>query len=202
MRGKRLCIISQDLYSLGGVQRTISEICNFLADSDDVDIYVLMHTYQRNNYYFHVDERVHIIDIAEVFSDRFSLFYKPLNMINRRLKFLDNSLGVRISKSLYYRSKELDKLVDWINGNGFDVVIGATASYALLVSFIANRIQAKAIGWMHSTYKGYYRMRGQNLYGSERLNKEMIGNLDRLFVLNSRDAETFSKNFGTRCDIL
>ena len=202
MKCKKICIVTQELYSLGGVQRTVSGICNHLSRNCDIQICVLMHTYQKENPCFEVDSRVTIVDIADVFSDRFSAVYKPLNMVNRRIGFLNNALGKQIAKRLYFKTKELEKLASWINENGFDVVIGATASYALLVAFIADKISAKAIGWMHSTYDGYYRKRGNNLYGLEHLNGAMLGRLDRIFVLNGCDKRIFEKKCGVKCEIL
>lgn len=202
MKCTKICIITQELYSLGGVQRSISEICNHLSRNSEIEICVLMHTYQKEKPCFEIDSRVTIVDVADVFSDAFSAVYKPLNMVNRRIRILDNPLGVQIAKQLYFQAKELDKLVDWINENNFDVVIGATAFYALLIAFIADKISAKSIGWMHSTYDGYYHKRGKNLYGSEHLNIAMLRKLDRIFVLNSFDKQIFEKKCGAKCEVL
>lgn len=202
MNTKKICIISQNLYELGGVQRTISEICNNLMNREDIELSILMSTNNKEKSCFYINEAVNIIEISDVFIEKFVPLYKPFNMVNRRTKILDNIIGVRFAKNMFFRSNELDKLVGWINNEKFDVVIGATAIYALLVGFIADRIDAKTIGWMHSTYEGYYCMRGQNLYGSEKLSMKMLGKLDRLFVLNSFDQKKFEKKCNVKCDIL
>lgn len=202
MRKKRICIISQNLYELGGVQRTISEICNNLTNRDDIELSILMSTNNKEKSCFYINDAVNIIEISDVFIEKFVPLYKPFNMVNRRIKILDNIIGVHFAKNMFFRNNELDKLVRWINNKKFDVVIGATAIYALLVGFIADKIDAKTIGWMHSTYEGYYCMRGQNLYGSEKLSMKMLGKLDRLFVLNSFDKKKFEKKCNVKCDIL
>ena len=197
----KICLLTQSLYTLGGVQRAVTEIINSIVGSNN-EITVLMPGTNSQVRCFHVDEQIRILDISSIFSMRFEPVYKLLNMLNRRTAFLDNPFGTWYSERHFIRKGELNKLVDWINAEKFDVVIGVADKYSLVVSLIADRIQSKTIGWMHSTFQGYYETRGQNLFGLKKLNARCLRKLDQVCVLTKQDKERFEKEMGVRCTVL
>ena len=197
----KICLFSQCLYTLGGVQRAVTEIINRVADQG-TDITVVMPGVSRKDGCFAVDRRIRIVDIDEVFCARLGGIYKLLHMLNRRTAILDNRLGTLYSRGHYVKAAELDRLVNWINSEKFDVVIGVADKYSMILSMIADRISARTVGWMHSTFQAYYETRGQNSYGLKRLNTESLKRLDMIFVLNSSDRARVEREIGSRCMIL
>lgn len=197
----RLCFFSQSLYTLGGLQKAVTEIINSIV-GHDVDVTVVMSKSGKDAPCFSLDERVNVVEIGEVFSLRFSPLYKVLNVVNRRTAILDNAIGTAISERYYLRRNEREKLIRWINGEQFDVVIGVGDKFSMVIAMIADEIQARTMGWMHSTFTGYYEKRGQNLYGLKNLNQKLLGKLDMLCVLTQRDKERFDREMHTNAVVL
>lgn len=187
---------------MGGVQRTVSKICNNLIENEEIAITYLMDEESKNAPCFEIDSRINIVSLSSVCDLNFSKHYKCFNMINRRLAILNNSIGKRYTENYYFKKKEKEKLIEWLNDYEFDVVIGVAAIYAMLVSFISKDLNAKTVGWMHSTYDGYYRTRGQNLFGLEKVNRDTLSNLDLVYVLSRSDADNFKSRMNLNCRVL
>lgn len=197
-----ICILVDSLYTLGGVQKTVTEICNRLVKQSDINITIIMGMAGEDKPCFEIDEAIDVIDINDVFNFGFSNAYRLLNAVNKRIRILDNDFGTVISEREYLPKIERKKLIDWINARNFDVVIGVAAIYSLVVALIADEIKSKTVGWMHSTYNGYYQTRGMNLFGLEKLNKKKLCKLDKIFVLTSKDKETFKRCMDVKCEVL
>lgn len=189
------------MYTLGGVQKAVTEIINDMVNRD-FDIMVLMPETDKQEKCFFLDDRIKVVDSNEVFSIRFGKIYKAFNVLNRRTAILDNPIGTLYSAKCFVKKNELDKLTAWINQKEFDAVVGVADKYALIVSLISKRIIAKTYGWMHSTFQGYYETRGQNLYGLKLLNKWNLKNLDAVLVLTHSDQMRFKEEMGVKCIVL
>lgn len=202
MKRLKVCIVTQDIYTLGGVQKTVYNICSELVDNDDVDIKILMSDkYEDRECYPH-NSKLTVEKISHVYSEEKSLMFKVLNRFNNHWKFLDNAMGAVLVSKIMFNKSDLVKLATWINAECFDVVIGAGVKYSLLLGFVSNQIKAKKIGWMHSTYNGYFKTKNQNLWGYETLSIKMLEKLDRIFVLNQKDKLEFEKRMRTKCEVL
>ena len=116
--------------------------------------------------------------------------------LTKKYGILDNEIGSLIMKHAMFSEDQKDGLITYINGSNFDVVIGVTDYYTLLVAQIADRINAATVGWEHNTFESYYKMKDRNSYGLLNLCKMEYKKLDMLFVLTDADRDKFEECFG------
>lgn len=199
----KICLIVQNLFTLGGVQRTVVSIVNHLGTNSNYNFCVLMPSNYDSTKCFTINSnRVELIELEKIYNDKKTIICKILYKINIYLGVFDNEFLSEIAKLTLFNKKKLLKLVNWINEKKFDAVIGVSANYSLLLSIISEKLNTTCIGWMHSTYDGYFHRRGQNLFGLETLFIKNANKLDSMLVLNNIDKTKFSSKCNIDCHIM
>lgn len=86
--------------------------------------------------------------------------------------------------------------------NNFDVIVGVQATGLFRLSLIDDDIEARTVGWVHSTYDAYFNKRAYIMYGYESLVKEVAKKINHLIVLTQKDKNEFDKNFNINSDVM
>lgn len=187
-----------NLYSYGGIQRVLSGLLSELNKRHDVEIEIIMPYSVEDKNVFGLDSRIKVsnyFDIKSSDETPFGFIAKVLRRINKETGILDLIPSECICNKIYFPAEERVKIINYINDNNFDIVIGVGDLFTLLVSKIKNAVNCECVGWMHSTFDSYFRTKGAQCYGIFRHAKKHFANLEYLMVLNESDKVTFEKNF-------
>ena len=82
-----------------------------------------------------------------------------------------------------------------MNAEKFEWVIGTAFNYSILTAMISEKVNCWTAGWMHSTFQGYYEVKGTAYYGLKCLNRKYLPKLNLCFVLNQNDKSIFDRNY-------
>ena len=198
----KICVLVQNLYTLGGIQRVVTTILNELVNDENYDITVVMPFKMNGERLFKIDERIKQKNQEELSVNR---EHKPVRYIfalNKRIGFLDNSVALPFVLNNRIAPQEKENYIKYFNEEKFDAVIGAGIEYSLLLGEIKKNISAKTIGWQHSTYGSYFEKRGATGYGLMKYVKKCYSALDDIWGLTNSDKKEFDNNLDIESKVL
>ncbi len=133
---------------------------------------------------------------------KFSFFKRVIKKINRSTRFLNNNYLFNLNRNLHYKKRNIDNLINYVNNESFDIVVGAQGDMAMYLALIKDSISAKAIGWNHSMFDCYYYLKGKYYYGESYLFKKYLVKLDEVVVLSNYDKECFKSNWNMNVSVI
>lgn len=188
---KKICFIAWERFSFGGISRVLSDIINGLCDEYEITIVCLKEATYLENVYDIDFNKVNIIHheltflqkLRREFTDRY--LYRLLNKFNG---------GVKYYLSLKYSRSYRNKLISFIEDR-YDVVIGASGlNESYLLSAISHKIGGVKIGWMHTSFEGYFlQADSAGVEFNLKTGKYHLSKLDSLLVLSHTDAKKYSR---------
>lgn len=190
-RRLKVCILTQNIYTLGGIQKVITTLVNELVHEENYQIGILMPSKKDGDELFSVDPSIMLYPLEELLGEstlerRIS---GKIQEINARKRFLDKKIYFPLVYRLRYTKKQRTKLAQFFNQ--FDVVIGTGFNYSLLLGEMSNLLKCKTVGWQHSTYDSYFERQGISGYGLKEYAKLQYKKLDMVFVLTESDKKVF-----------
>ena len=192
----RICFITGDAFSLGGVQRVLSVVASELSKEHDVEIICTQNT-KINRSMYGLDNKV-IVRIQKDILLKKNILTKIYCKIGRKLNTTTNLFNNRYMSGLlenFYFPKEIKtNMVKLLNSKNYDIVIGVEGELSLLLGSIANRINAKTIGWQHNSYEAYLKNINRYYWKQDALFERLIPRLSKYIVLTSHDKNMFKKN--------
>lgn len=191
----KICIICQNIQTLGGLQVVVATVAQQLKTEKKAEIIFLMPKL-KGTPDFALPDGFDTRDLEAIVPTQNQKFKRIIRTINRKTGCLDFPGAVPMMEQLLFSRESVEKLAEFINTEKLDWVIGAAFNYSLLVAMIAKRVNCRTAGWMHSTFQGYYEVKGTAYYGLKCLNRKYLPQLDRCFVLNHNDKKAFDQNYG------
>lgn len=194
---KKICFISQSLYTLGGVQSVVLDTINYMMRRGEYQITVLMPSSENKKTEYGLREDVEVLDIrgflptSKINKNVRRLYFK----VNHNSALFQNKVVKPIVRHCCYPDKYLKALACFINGREYDTVVGVSGDNAILVGLIAPHINARTIGWMHTTLEALFTKRQSTAYGQFYLSKEAYQALDQILVLSHLDKATFDSTY-------
>lgn len=179
----RICFLYESAFTLGGIQRCITMLSNYLVNKGyDVSIICTRTKVKEDRELYGLDNKVKVIftnkkSILKKVIYRLLIFLKKLN---HKFKFLHKETLNFIYSFLY--KKDIEKI---LAEKSFDIVIGCGGFYTKLLSLIKNET-IKKIGWQHSSYDRYFNVHFLN---EDEIVQEMFENIDEYIVLTIDDKE-------------
>ena len=197
----KICFLTSTIFNLGGVQRVLSVISSYLCENNDVTILCTNDSYKEDRSIYNLNEKVKIVFDS-------SLILK-LNLIKRVISKgirVANDKGISIFNveqlyNAYYRFDK-EKLIGFLNSNNFDIVVGVEGEFSLWVSGIANKLNAKTIGWQHNSYDAYLNNPYRYYWKQKSVFKKYLQNLDRYVVLNEYDRDKYKEEMNIECNVI
>lgn len=196
---KRICFLTDSVFSFGGVQRVTSVIAKELAKDNDVTILTLDRPEQKDTSFYDLNEAA--------ISYRFfaypdtpawkNFFCKAYSFLYRRVLPQTRMTSAWYSHSSF-SSEKRDALAAALLEGEFDVIVGVHAPLAVRLSSCADKLLGvKLIGWIHNSYEALFG--AKSLYIGAELRKHYEYQLERLdatVVLCQADAMMY--HFPTR----
>lgn len=189
----KIGIIISSLYACGGEERVVSLMANEWVKQHEVTIF----TYEnretegnnRNDYY--LSEKIKVERVRNVKDTIFRTFIK---LLYHYTGMTSGKLSEILLHKAFYPQALLEEWVERINEGGFDLVIGISGMYTMLLGQINERITAKTIGWEHSSYEGYFATGKGYIRNQEKLFAEYTSKLDDCVVLNEDIHSKYKEN--------
>jgi len=199
----KILFITQNLYTLGGIQRVVNSLIDELLKTSDYDVSILMPNYKGNYKFFEVNSRVNIFKLEDLkpkkkFKMKLSKFFLALN---KRTGILNFHFLNKFVENLIISNDEKENYKKFIKEQGFDVVIAAGERYSQMLGTIANDIDCKTIGWQHTTFESYFCNRGKASFGLNKVTKRLYNNLSKVLVLTKTDKKLFDNEFGINSEV-
>lgn len=193
---KKICFLTDSIFTIGGVQRVTAVIAKELAKVYDVTIITFDKPEAK-------DCSLYGLNAANITYRFFA--YPPKNILKRKLSkaysglYQKLHLQSRWSSEFYAKSsfpKELrTALIKELKGGNYDVIIGVHAPLAARLATIKNHLQdTKSIGWVHNSFEALFG--DTSLYiGADRKRHYVyqFRKLDDVIVLCHHDAESYRR---------
>ena len=194
----KICVITDSLFRMGGAQRVVVDVLNRMIDDNDITVVM---PFSNHKNIFKLDDRVKLVNLNEL-SGSVHKFYRVLGEVNHRTKIFNHRIFNGVMKKSIASKKKRIKFNNFLRENNFDVIVGVQATGLFRFSLIDDDIEARTVGWVHSTYDAYFNKRAYAMYGYESLVKEVAKKINHLIVLTQKDKNEFDKNFNINSDVM
>lgn len=199
----KICFVTNNIYSIGGVQRVLCTIANGLSKYHEIHIFCTIDRGVRKNIY-PIDEKIKVIVDRNFYNK--SLYNKILckvgRIINDNTGIFNRNKCYSILKKIYCPEVILERLKNYINNNDYDVVIGVEGLNSMLIGAISDKISAKTIGWQHNCYNAYFNMKNKYYWNQNIIFNYCISKLDKYIVLSEDDKEKYMINDNIQCEVI
>lgn len=197
----KIGIIIGSLYACGGEERVVTLMANEWAKHHDVTIYTYenrRHEGANRNDYYLSDK----IKVEEVSNRKDSLFRLGVKVLYYHTGLTDGRLSGFLLKKAYYPSALLEEWTERINEGNFDLMIGVSGAYTMLLGYIADQIKAACISWEHSSFEGYFAPKTGYYRNRMGLYRECAEKMRTCVVLNRDIAGKYQKILGLSTTVI
>lgn len=198
---KKIAFVVPSVFTFGGEQRVVSMIANELVKDYDITIYTRDNMADRDKCPFFLDERLHIKHFLMQTHVIDWNARRVIRVLNRKTGCFNNQRMAKFMCDMYYPKSKRAELIQDINHEQFDVVIGVSGYNSILLGLIAEEITAKTVGWQHNSYEAYFETPGLYYWNQYEMFAYTVKKLNRCFVLNHYIADRYQEHFGVTCDV-
>lgn len=192
----KICFLTHNIFTMGGIQRVVSVLSNELSGDYDIDVLCIGKnvSVDREIYSLKKDIKVKKIDYLYEKSLISKIISKIGIFLNNRCGFLNKKYMNNIAKDIYFPKKIRNNFITYLNNQNYDVIVAVEGIYSLLLAIISNELNAKTIGWQHNSYDAYFNTYKKYCWNLNELFKENITKLDKYIVLTDYDKKLFEKH--------
>ena len=191
---KRICFLTDSIFSFGGVQRVTAVIAKELAKDYDVTIVTKDKPEQKDTTFYELDKaNIHyrFFSFPEVSRWKY-YFCKAYSYLYRRYLPQTRLTSDLYANSLFPREQRKALYRELKEGN-YDVIIGVHAPLAIRLASCRRHLRGtRLIGWIHNSYEALF---GEgSLYIGPELCKHyefQLAKLDHTIVLCRDDAQKY-----------
>lgn len=203
MKKLKLCFYCDSIFSFGGVQRVLAVIAGELSKEHDVTIlthdspkdtdtsmYDLNHTNIRFEYITYAN-----LPFYEYLPCKtYSLLYKKI--------LPQNKLTSHVYGYSSFPFSRRRKLIKILNDGNFDIIVGVHAFLSLYLASISHQLKAKTIGWMHTSFDGFFNTPNLYLWSQKMQFKYESAKLNQIIVLTKTDSLLFEEKLGVKTSVI
>lgn len=202
---KKILFIAHSVTRFDGAARMACFLANHLSATYQVDIISkFAPPIDRKDYAYALQESIKVIALADVIGNQFeyNIWERAVMKLNRLSGVLDKERFADFCVRLYSPIRYQKKLIQFINKNGYDLVIGEEGFFSAILGSIAEKINAKTIGWQHNSFEAYFEVKDLWFWKQKYYAKTTLGKLNRYVVLNEIDKQKFSDNLKLDVDYI
>lgn len=196
MINMRICVLMQEIQSLGGVQRVVTTMLNRLVELENCEVYILAPDYGKSEVLYPVKKEIHCVNDFTL-RKKANFLQRAIKKVNSETAFLEKINAVDICDKLYFSESMIKGYVKFLTDNRITCIVGAGAYYSILAAKIAKRTNIKCIAWMHSSYESYFETPKHGTYGLRGVFLRYAPFMNHFFVLTKKDKDIFSKKVST-----
>lgn len=199
----KICFLYNSMFRHGGIQRVAAYLMNELSREHEVEVICSDEINTENNPY-EINLKKIKVSKLDILQKNKKYYLKRRKLISRINRYLCQG-GLRpIQKYMagqYYEKRTQDKMIGYINKNNYDIVIGCSMPFNMLLGSIEGKVNCKLIGWENNSYDSYFNS-GDYLSRQEQMCGTLLKKLDKFIVLTHNDCELYKKNLGLKSEII
>ena len=202
---KRICFLTDSVFSFGGVQRVTSVIAKALSDDNDVTIVTFDAPAAKDLSMYNLGESpIHFrfFRYPEAGTVE-TLLCKACSMLYRKV-LPKTSLTSRLYALSSFVPSLRKALADELRGGSYDVVIGVQAPLTVRLATIGKRLPGvKTIGWIHNSHEALFS--ANSAYAGPELRKHFeyqYLRLDRVVMLCRCDRAKYGADVRRHADVI
>lgn len=188
----KIGIIISSLTTCGGEERVVSLIASRLADCHDVTIY----TYEsrraeggkRNDYY--LSDKIKVVEIMPA---RETFFRHGIKLLYHFTGMTSGRISQYLLRQAFYPEGHLKEWIGRINSEKYDLMIAVSGAHTILLGYIKDKINARCIGWEHSSFEGYFDRKTGYYRNRVNVYRECAEKMERIVVLNPDIAAKYKR---------
>lgn len=195
----KICFITYNILSLGGVQRVVSVIANELSKFYEVDIICTANGNKVDNELYKLDEKINVILENDLLKKSLltDISSKIIRKINKKTNLLNNNNFVGILEHAYYPKEIQERFIKYFNSKEYDLIIGVEGQFSVLLGSISDRLKAKTMGWEHNSYDAYLNNISRYYWKQDLLFRKYLPKLNSCIVLTIDDERKYKKYLNT-----
>lgn len=199
----KIAFLCHSVFTDGGVQRVVTEIANLLSLDNEVDIICTQMNVDENRKKYGLLNTVRI-KLCKYDKENLMIMFikKILKGLNKYFGILNKNYLCKYQFITYYSRKEVNSIIELINKNDYDIIIGCEGFYAVLLGYIKNNIKGKTIGWQHSSYDAYFNGKIRYYGNRESMFSNYLKKLDENIVLSNQDRIEYKLKLDVDCRVI
>lgn len=199
----KICFVTNDIFTLGGVQRVVSVLADKLTDEHDVTV-LCTNQVNINRDLYNISSKLKIEIEKNIFTTGIfsKITRKIIKDINRKYGILNNEKYYRYLTNIYYPKTIRNKFIKYFNEKQYDVIIGVEGIYSILLGCISDEIDSRIIGWQHNSYDAYLKNKNRYYWNLDILFEKYIKKLDKYIVLTEYDRIMLKKEKGIESQVI
>lgn len=191
---KRICFLTDSIFSYGGVQRVTAVIAKELAKDYDVTIVTMDSPESMDKHMYELDS----VNLSfrflkwPTYESKVARLSKLYSALYRKVLPKTDCTSHLYGYSCFTPAKR-NTLIEELNDGNYDVIIGVHAPLAARLANIKHHLgKAKVIGWIHNSFEALY-SKGSTYIGNELKHHYVyqLKRLDDVVVLCNHDAEKY-----------
>lgn len=191
---KRICFLTDSIFSYGGVQRVTAVIAKELAKDYDVTIVTMDSPESMDKHMYELDS----VNLSfrflkwPTYESKVARLSKLYSALYRKVLPKTDCTSHLYGYSCFTPAKR-NTLIEELNDGNYDVIIGVHAPLAARLATIKHHLgKAKVIGWIHNSFEALY-SKGSTYIGNELKHHYVyqLKRLDDVVVLCNHDAEKY-----------
>ncbi|ELP5183050.1 glycosyltransferase family 4 protein [Clostridium perfringens] len=192
-----ICFITDNIFSLGGVQRVVSVLSNELSKNYNVDILCVSNRNKIDRKIYNLNERINVEIDTNLFQKNFfeRVTGKLGRVLNENSNLFNNKKMIKILTEFYFPRSIREKFIMKLNSKNYDVIIGVEGIFSILLAIISNDLSAKTIGWQHNSFDAYFKTKKKYHWKQDKLFEYYLKNLNEYVVLTDYDKKVIDKKF-------
>lgn len=196
---KKICFFMRSPFTLGGEQRVVTILSNYLAKKGYDVYFLLTDKFKKIDYdIYKMDKNIKILFIPGYNRICNRILRKILSTFRYNFKF-----SFLLQRESYCNIFDEKLLLNEFNKYNFDYVIGVSSDFFSVLGLLKNKLTGtKIIAWEHSTFESYFKTKNHRFYNQEKLLHKILSNFDYYVVQTSDDKEKIRKEFGINCHVI
>ncbi|WP_026889079.1 glycosyltransferase family 4 protein [Clostridium beijerinckii] len=196
----KICFVTSNIFSSGGVQRVTTVLANELVKYNEVDILCASDKYKPNYELYNLNKSINVEINGIMHKKRLisKLVCKSLMILNNKTGIFNKNKCINILNKVYFPGKIQKNFLEYLNTKKYDVIIAVEALYSMLIGSIANELNAKTIGWQHNSYEAYFQTKDKYCWNIDKMFKRNISMLDKCVVLTEHDKNKIKEKMGIK----
>lgn len=191
---KRICFLTDSIFSYGGVQRVTAVIAKELAKEYDVTIVTMDSPESMDKHMYELGSANLSFRFLKwpTYESKVAHLSKLYSALYRKVLPKTDCTSHLYGYSCFTPAKR-KTLIEELNDGNYDVIIGVHAPLAARLATIKHHLgKAKVIGWIHNSFEALY-SKGSTYIGNELKHHYVyqLKRLDDVVVLCNHDAEKY-----------
>lgn len=191
----KIAFVTNSIYTFGGEQRVVSIIANELSKKHEVTIFTtdpINHT----ELPYEISDNI-TVKFFKPFES--NIFIKGFRFLLRFSAFEKLKFKTSVQEFCYYNKINAKRLYALL-GNEFNIVIGVSGELTMLLGLSHQfGLKSKTLGWEHSSFDAYFRLKNRNFYNFDKLWIKCTKDMTKIVLLNDYYVEQYTQAFNNNC---